>query len=326
MKCPTCGFENRPDARFCKQCGQPIQVQAAPASPPMPPGTICPACGATAKPGARFCPRCGKPLPAVPAQPSTPPPAPAQMPVTQPAMPAGIAPQPGYAAPPPVPPPSTPQAARRGLPGWVWWAGGVLVFICIVAVVVVAVVFGPQLIGRGGEPAAPPPPTETPGVVEAAPTPTPIVETTPTETLATEAPTATPQTETPVTEAPTEVPLPPASGVEIGIAVSADQLQVNDPLAVTVTVVNGGEATVSNLRYRLVGDWTPYLEVVEGAGEVRNAKVLLPGEADTATFVLRAALEGRATIQAYVLMDVHTDPPAVGSLLSEIRTVSVTSQ
>lgn len=312
IKCPTCGFENRPDARFCKQCGQPVQVQPAPAPPSMPSATICPACGATARPEARFCQRCGKPLPAVPVQPSTPSPAPAQMPVTQPAMPLGAAQPPGYATPPPVPPPSTPQAARPSLPGWIWWAGGAAVFICIVAVVIVAVVFGPQLAGRGGAPTAPPPPTATPGVVEAAPPPTPVVETTPAEV--------------PATAVPTEAPLPPVPGVKIDLALSAGQLLVNDPLAVTVTVVNAGATTVSNLRYRLVGDWTPYLEIVEGAGEVRHERDLLPGETDTVTFMLLAAREGSAAIQAYVLMDVHTDPPGVGSLLSEIRTVSVTSQ
>ena len=60
MKCLKCGFENRPDARFCKQCGQPLQ-----AKPPT--GTTCPACGAANDSDARFCRACGKPLAAAPA-------------------------------------------------------------------------------------------------------------------------------------------------------------------------------------------------------------------------------------------------------------------
>jgi hypothetical protein len=53
MKCPKCGFENRPNLRFCEECGEPLG-QA---------GTVaCAACGHPNAPGLRFCEECGKPL------------------------------------------------------------------------------------------------------------------------------------------------------------------------------------------------------------------------------------------------------------------------
>ena len=84
MKCPQCGFANRPGARFCKQCGQELQVALSVPSPR--PGTTCPTCGAAARPGARFCLRCGKPLTSEPAPP-TPPPALPPTPSTPPPLP-----------------------------------------------------------------------------------------------------------------------------------------------------------------------------------------------------------------------------------------------
>jgi|GEM_PF-1481357 len=74
MKCPVCQFDNRPEARFCKQCG--AVLSPSPASP----GVTCPACGASVRAGARFCPRCGGALPAQPEQlqPSAAPAAPRQ--------------------------------------------------------------------------------------------------------------------------------------------------------------------------------------------------------------------------------------------------------
>jgi DNA-binding IclR family transcriptional regulator len=64
MRCPKCGFENRPTARFCKQCGQTLQ-----AKPPT--GVTCPTCGAANDSDARFCRSCGKPLGGSPATPPT---------------------------------------------------------------------------------------------------------------------------------------------------------------------------------------------------------------------------------------------------------------
>jgi class 3 adenylate cyclase/tetratricopeptide (TPR) repeat protein len=49
MICAACGTENRPDARFCGECGSPL-------SP------ACPACGAANEPGRKFCYQCGTAL------------------------------------------------------------------------------------------------------------------------------------------------------------------------------------------------------------------------------------------------------------------------
>lgn len=49
MKCSQCSFENAAEARFCEQCGQPLELS-------------CPNCGQTVSPQARFCRRCGHAL------------------------------------------------------------------------------------------------------------------------------------------------------------------------------------------------------------------------------------------------------------------------
>ncbi len=46
MKCPNCSNENASDARFCENCGQPLE-------------RACPQCGAPVSPHARFCKNCG---------------------------------------------------------------------------------------------------------------------------------------------------------------------------------------------------------------------------------------------------------------------------
>jgi len=85
--CPQCGTDNRPEARFCKQCAFALPQCAfalpqcafalpqcarvediRPALPqhqsalPSAAALTCPHCGATLRPGARFCKQCGKPV------------------------------------------------------------------------------------------------------------------------------------------------------------------------------------------------------------------------------------------------------------------------
>ncbi|MBS3783229.1 MAG: AAA family ATPase [Anaerolineae bacterium] len=55
MRCPTCGAENRDDARFCIHCGARLSL-------------ICPACGRQLPPEAIFCDACGARVVAVPDQ------------------------------------------------------------------------------------------------------------------------------------------------------------------------------------------------------------------------------------------------------------------
>ena len=46
MKCPKCEFESREDAKFCKECGNKLELP-------------CPQCGNTYTPGTKFCDECG---------------------------------------------------------------------------------------------------------------------------------------------------------------------------------------------------------------------------------------------------------------------------
>lgn len=334
MKCPKCGFENRPDARFCKQCGQPLQAQPTPPAPQPPLGTVCPACGATAKPGARFCPRCGKPLTTAPTPPPTPPlRPPAQMP-TQPSMPSAPAQPPVYAQPPAQPPPlATPAATERRFPRWIWWVGGIAAFICVVAFVVTAIVFGPGLLRGTEEPTATPVPVEAP-TMEALPIETPTTETPPTEPPATEIPTeAVP--EAPATEAPTATPLaeptptesapPPPSPpplAEVSIVPSAPELRVGELLTVTITIANIGKVPFGNLRCQLLGQWETFLKEVSPRVVVLP-ELVEPETSKATTFVLEAIQVGTATLQVAVTMEAPGQPPRPGGAVSESIPVSV---
>ncbi len=50
--CARCGRSNPPDARFCQDCGAPLQSSD-------PSVLVCPACGSENPPDSRFCQRCG---------------------------------------------------------------------------------------------------------------------------------------------------------------------------------------------------------------------------------------------------------------------------
>ncbi|HET8570319.1 MAG TPA: adenylate/guanylate cyclase domain-containing protein, partial [Candidatus Limnocylindria bacterium] len=49
MRCSACGTENDAAARFCRECGSPLQAS-------------CPTCGASVAPGSKFCSNCGSSL------------------------------------------------------------------------------------------------------------------------------------------------------------------------------------------------------------------------------------------------------------------------
>jgi len=49
VKCPKCQFENREGAKFCKECGNKLEL-------------ACPQCGNTYTPGTKFCDECGHTL------------------------------------------------------------------------------------------------------------------------------------------------------------------------------------------------------------------------------------------------------------------------
>jgi len=57
--CPKCGFQNPSTAKFCNNCGAPLQPQ----QPAQVAATVnCPKCGTTNAAGAKFCVNCGNPL------------------------------------------------------------------------------------------------------------------------------------------------------------------------------------------------------------------------------------------------------------------------
>ena len=140
MRCPHCNTENRPGARFCGHCGQPLEAEA-------PETLTCPTCGASVKPGARFCPRCGSDL-SVFSQPPEPEAAPGR---GAPGLSAGpvMAPEPYVASPEPEipkrPEPALPPE-RRLRPMWplaivVALLSG-LVLLCVIVAVAVGPAFG----------------------------------------------------------------------------------------------------------------------------------------------------------------------------------------
>ncbi len=64
MKCPSCGHENPPKARFCNSCSFRLEAR-------------CPSCNQTNPPGSTFCNACGASLSQAPPQAPTPAPTPA---------------------------------------------------------------------------------------------------------------------------------------------------------------------------------------------------------------------------------------------------------
>lgn len=56
MKCPTCGAENLPGAKFCSQCGTRLPAEASAST------LRCSVCGHENPAGSRFCGECGSPL------------------------------------------------------------------------------------------------------------------------------------------------------------------------------------------------------------------------------------------------------------------------
>jgi hypothetical protein len=153
MKCSKCGLENRPQARFCKECGQALGVPAIRQTPPSSSRAICSACGATAKPDALFCPRCGQPLSPPLASPI---PAPTRQmkPGTDAQSPAPSAAQPSPPSPPSehtptqIQPPSAtvPEARERRFPRWVPWVVVLVALACLAIVIATVVLLGSSLL------------------------------------------------------------------------------------------------------------------------------------------------------------------------------------
>ncbi len=116
MQCPSCGFNNRADARFCKRCGTHLLTEAA---APQVEGRTCPGCGAALRSGARFCKRCGTQVEAQD-RPAAPPSTPHRR---EPETVFAASPAPPGTDPPPSAPARPPP--QRAVP-WLW---GVVVFL-----------------------------------------------------------------------------------------------------------------------------------------------------------------------------------------------------
>ncbi len=53
VTCPSCGALNKPDAKFCRKCGKPMQISGE---------KHCPNCGEVVDEDDSFCPNCGQKL------------------------------------------------------------------------------------------------------------------------------------------------------------------------------------------------------------------------------------------------------------------------
>jgi hypothetical protein len=201
------------------------------------------------------------------------------------------------------------------------------VLLCIIVTIVVV---GPKIFGDKKEPVASLTPVETPTVaataIEAAtaaplPTATSTTEPLPTATSTTEPlPTATPTTEPLPTAAPA-----PVFDAQVTIASSALQLRTDDLLTITVTITNTGNVPFGLLRFQLLEEWSPYLNLLTEDVVDHDANVD-PGAPVTATFVLKATQPGTATLKANVTMETRTDPPRTERQSSDPVTITITAQ
>jgi hypothetical protein len=125
--CEKCGATvQKPEQRFCLQCGAPLAPQEP---PPHPAATICRSCGTAIKPGEKFCSKCLVRIPEdVPQQPRVTP-APVTSPIIPPVSrtPASVSPVPVSTAPQSVGT-SRKNIAIAGILGLVLLIGVVVLF------------------------------------------------------------------------------------------------------------------------------------------------------------------------------------------------------
>ncbi|MBN1978590.1 MAG: zinc ribbon domain-containing protein [Anaerolineae bacterium] len=164
MKCPSCGIENRPAARFCMNCSEPLVAEQPEVGP------LCQKCGSLLQPNTRFCGNCGAPIAMGETAPIGPKPAPSPAPQSAPTVktprppspptqptPARPSPptvkaprRPAWSTPPTVktppppaawPPPQSPPRRKRGMSGCVWAliVGGVLGGLVLIAAIALVI-------------------------------------------------------------------------------------------------------------------------------------------------------------------------------------------
>lgn len=348
MKCPNCGFENRPGARFCKGCGQPLE----PPTPPPPAEVICPHCGTKNKPGARFCAHCGtaiSPPAAVPSAPPPPTPPPAYGPPSAAPTPPA-APPPAAVPPPPAPPPSPAPTPAYGFPP----SATAPPAAPTPGYIPPAPAYTPAPSGvPGAQPPYGPPPSIPPAPTIPPPAPEPesarraprwlmivlpivlalcliagigggyfayrrgalpFLKPSPSPT-AMPSPTATPAPGT------AEAPPVPAAPAQIGLALSTSQLKVGEPLTLTVTLTNTGSQPWAYTECRLLGEWEPTLEATNLPEP--SSEELPAGGSRTTAFVLTARHEGTAVLRVLLIWKTSGDHPRWDIALSDEVTVSV---
>ncbi len=210
------------------------------------------------------------------------------------------APPPSYAQPPSQPPPPPPPSAtyQPPTPRWQKWALGGIILVCAIILVTIVIILGTRLLGGRSDPT----PTPT-----ASPTPPPTITTVLTAT-------ATPAPAPSATVSPT-VPAADAFQAYVTLTTSAAEAQPRGTLTVTVAISNTGQVTFGSLQYQLLG-WEPAFSAPTGASAGHELD-LLPGEGDTAIFLLEAAQAGTAQLYATVTVTTREDPPTVKPIASE---------
>lgn len=307
MQCPNCGFDNRPDARFCKQCGYALtslvpSPPAAPSSAPALPPTACPHCGAPLKAGARFCSRCGQAVQETTAvSPAPSPPYTAPQAVPPPAMPAAVAPPPSGTKPGLVMGASTPARPRRRFP-WLWLLIGGAVILGIIAVLVILLIIRP---GKAKEPVATPTPTLT--------VPPPAATA---ELLASPEPTATLSPQPP----PSLVIETEDDHVRVTLALSAAALPATEGLTATVTITNLTAVVLNDVTCELLGPLAPALSATTEA----TLAEIPAGSTGVITFAAAAPLmAGEFPLKAVVTFRVQETTPYRDGLLTGSLKVTV---
>ena len=181
--------------------------------------------------------------------------------------PAGGIPQPayppaGYTPPQPLPQPS-PAPPRKGMPGWVWAAGGLLALILCVVVALTALAIGSQasgggpfaFLGGGGPPTLPP--TELPRPGETRPTEAPTDDSLP--------PTNTPQIAPDTPQPAPDTPRPEPDTPEPSRTPTPQPTNTPSPTPVVVTELTiGRSAGGQNILAYQLGNGPENLVIIGG--------------------------------------------------------------
>jgi hypothetical protein len=199
---------------------------------------------------------------------------------------------------PPLAPPRVPVPSRRGVPGWVWGFGGVLIVVAALAVLIV--IGAIQLSGlQATTPTPEPSPTSTPSP----PQPSPTV--TATETL-TPSPTPTPT--------PTATPTPDLTAAALAACVF--DLEVIEDRPVWPSVLMPGQRFVKRWEIKNTGTcaWPEGVQLIFASGdelestEEPEVKPLLPEETLQIETTLQAPTQYGTYASVWQVQDAEGNP------------------